>query len=82
MISIVRLSDSGKEKFNDWFMRVGRMGVVQGVVEAELCDKMMDRLNANESLVYELSQNYTNTGRPELITLDYSNLDVEEIADE
>lgn len=82
MISIVRLSESGNKKFNTWFANVGREGVLAGAVEAELCDIMLDRVAAGESLVYELGQRYTNTGRPELLHLERADLDVSEIDDE
>lgn len=82
VVADVTLSDSGLRKFGEWFAKIAREGVVADVVEGEVCRVMFDRVTAGESLVYELAQQFTNTGRPEILHLSGEDIDVSKDVDE
>ena len=76
----VQLTDSGAAAFNEWFDSVARPAVRREAVCFELLDQLADRVDMSESLVYELGQQYTTTGRPEHLHL--SSTDVEVTAED
>lgn len=81
MITNIELTETGLEKFNEWFSGVARADVRIDAVMLEMLNIMQDRWNSGESRVYELGQRYSKTGRPELFRLDDVDVVVTEDSD-
>ncbi len=82
MITNVELNESGTAKFNAFFERHAKPGTNMQAVCFELLDKLLDRAAMGEALHYELHRQHTNSGNPELLFLDASDIIVTEEADE
>ena len=68
-IKPVALTDEGVKFLKEWLATHGKKTLYLDVIEEELLDIMAERLIANETTVYELSAQYTLSGRPECITM-------------
>lgn len=82
MITQIELTETGLEKFNQWFFGVADPAVRAEVVMLEMLGIMEDRLDGNESLVYELERQFTLTGNPELLHLESDDVHISEIDDD
>jgi len=82
MITNIELTQSGVEKFNQFFADHAKTGVDMQAVMFELLDVMQERASMDESLVYELGGQYTRSGNPALLTLDIQDISVTEEEDE
>jgi len=82
MITNVELNESGTAKFNEFFAKHAKPGTNMQAVCFELLDKLLDRAAMGEALHYELHRQHTNSGNPELLFLDSTDIEVTEEADE
>lgn len=82
MITNIELTESGTTKFNNFFSAVAKDGVSMQAVMFELLDVLTDRAGMGESFSYELASQFTNSGRPEILSLEASDVVVTEEADE
>lgn len=82
MITNVELNESGTAKFNAFFESNAKAGTNMQAVCFELLDKLLDSASVGESLTYELHRQHTNSGNPEVLSLDASDVIVTEEADE
>lgn len=76
MITSIELTDSGTAKFNDFFSSAAKPGIEITEILWEVTDVLQDRASSGETLTYELHHQYTQSGRPELLTLEPSDISV------
>lgn len=81
MITNLDLSTSGRNKFEQ-FMEFAKPGINREAVLQEMLGILHDRLDAGETLTYELGKLYTLSGNPAHITLNVDDLIVEYADDE
>lgn len=82
MITAVDLTKAGAAKFKNWFDSVAAPSEMYGAAEEDMVHQMAERLNAAEALVYEIDGMSTKSGQTESITLELSDLDVQELIGE
>lgn len=82
MITNVELTDSGTAKFNQFFADHAKPGTNMQAVCFDLLDKLLDRVSMGEGLHYELRRQHTNSGNPELLFLDATDIELTEAPDE
>lgn len=82
MITNVELTESGTAKFNAFFERHAKPGTNMQAVCFDMLDKFLDSVAMGESLIYELHRQHTNSGNPELLFLDASDIELTEVPDE
>ena len=78
----IELNESGAAKFNAFFERAAKPGTGMQAVCADMLDTLLDRASMGESLSYELHRNRTNSGNPELLILDSSDVEMTECDDD
>lgn len=74
MISKVELNESGTTKFNAFFSAHAKPGTNMQAVRFDVLDALLDSVSMSESLIYELHRQHTNSGNPELLFLDRSDI--------
>lgn len=72
---MIRFTPTAHARFQAWLADVARPAVRPAVVEAEALDIIRARAEAGETLSYELGQQYTTTGRPEVWTAVLADID-------
>lgn len=70
MITSVELTDRGVEKLNNWFADKVKPGVRLDVVTLEVLQRIEDQYAEGYVFPYELSPQFTTSGRPELLPLE------------
>lgn len=70
VITNVELTDAGTDKFNRWFAAVAAPGVDLQAVSLDLLNGLANSAALGEDYTYELGSQYTQTGRPEVLSLD------------
>ncbi len=82
MITNVELTEAGTAKFNAFFERCAKPGTNMQAVSFELLDKLLDRASVGDALHYELHRQHTNSGNPEVLSLDAADVEVTHEADD
>jgi hypothetical protein len=82
MITNIELTETGVEKFNQFFNDCARDGVRSQAVLFEALDVFQERVISGESLSYELGKSFTATGRPEILYLTRDDILVTEESDD
>lgn len=65
----IELTETGFAGWIEWFQQHARDGVREPETRYNMLDIMESRLDAGETLMYELNARYTHAGRPEIFTL-------------
>ncbi len=76
-IQNISLTETCIEKFNRWFDDVAKKGVYKKAAIMEALEVLEEKAGNTESLVYELGQQYTNTGRSELFIFTPDDVEIE-----
>lgn len=82
MITNVELNESGTAKFNAFFERNAKPGTNMQAGCFDLLDKLLNRTAMGESLHYELHRQHTNSGNPEILSLDSVDIEITEVSDD
>ena len=82
MITNVELTDSGTAKFNAFFAAHAKPGTNMQAVSFDLLDKLLDRVSIGDALDYELHRQRTNSGNPEVLSLDAADIQLNEQPDD
>ncbi len=61
------LTPAGRARFHSWLQDVGKPDLTPSAIESDMLDVCSNRAEAEESMSYELRQQYTTSGRPELV---------------
>ena len=69
-IKQIALTSLGTSKFNKWLSAVGKPDLNLQAVSFEALSAFEDAINDNQTPTYELGQQFTTTGRPEVFTLE------------
>lgn len=71
------LSAQGSKHFAEWFEDNAQPNVDRGAIKVDMLNTMEQRVEAEESRCYELSSQYTQSGRPEIFYALDGDLDIE-----
>jgi len=82
MITNIELTEKATQVWNNWFSVHAKSNVNIHAATLEMLNVIEEGLRNNESLVYELGSHYTQSGRPELFTLDSDDLMITTESDE
>ncbi len=81
-IKKIELTALGSSKFNKWISVFGVSSLNLQAVAFEALNSFEDDLNAGETPHYELGQQFTKTGRPEVFNLESEDYTVESCDEE
>jgi hypothetical protein len=71
----IELTNLGQSKFNKWLAEIGVANLNIQAVAFEALDHLEEEVSGNQTPTYELGQQFTTTGRPEVFK--FSNEDYE-----